>query len=381
MRSKLVMAVVGTLLLAGVAACGDSKASSSSGDSSSGDSVAVEAAQGEIVEASTPLTFTPPGPALDASKSAGSSIHIVALNLQVPLLAHIAEYATEIGDELDINVAVHNAANQVTGMQKGIQDAIDQDADALLILGVPVDLVRDALAKAKAAGIPVINVLNNPIDMDAPGQGAGEEFFAAVGTDLALGGRLIAEKAIVDTDGNANVLFIDSEGLSPQPPVSAAVKDTLAACSSCTLETKNVPVENWGTDITPLVVTALRADPSINYVITLFDSMAIFATAGVQQAGATGKVHVVSHNGGSAALALVKKGDIMTADPGVSEEWAGWAAIDQAMRGMQGLEPGDPMVPYLYLDTASVQDVDIDSERDVYGDSFVAGFTALWGLE
>lgn len=379
MRSKLVMAVVGTLLLAGATACGEDSTASSS--TTTGDSAAVEAAQAEIEEASTPLTFTAPGPPLDASKSRGSSIHVVALNLQVPLLSHISEYVSEVGVELGMKVSIHNADDQVTGMQKGIQDAIAQRADALLILGVPVDLVRSALQDAKAAGIPVINVLNNPIDMDAPGQGAGEEFYASVGTDLGLGGRLIAEKAIVDTDGQANVLFVDSEGLSPQPPVAAAVKETLGECGGCTLETKNVPVANWGTDITPLVVTSLRANPNINYVITLFDSMAIFATAGVQQAGAVGKVHVVSHNGGSAALSLVKKGDVMTADPGVSEEWAGWAALDQAMRGMQGLEPGDPMVPYLYLDTASVQDVDVEDERDVYGDPFVAGFRELWGLK
>ncbi|GAA3652747.1 hypothetical protein GCM10022237_10820 [Nocardioides ginsengisoli] len=377
MRSKLVTTVVGTVLALVLAACGQD----AGGASSKGDANAVQAAKKEIAAASAKLTFTPPGPPVDAAKARGKSIHIVAVNLAVPILAHVAQYVEKLGAELGIQVTVSNAEDQVTGMQQGIQVGINNKADVIAILGVPTALVADKLKAADKAGIHVINVLNNPIDLNAPGQGAGPEFWASVGTDLELGGRLIASKAVLDTDGKANVLFVDSEGLAPEPPVVKGIKQVLGACKGCTLQTKNVPLADWGTQITPLVVTSIRANPNLNYVITLFDGMAIFATAGVQQAGAVNKVHVVSHNGGSAALALVKQGDIFTADPGVSEEWSAWATVDQSMRAMLGMEPGNPLVPYLYLDTAAVKDIDVTQERDVYGDSFIPGFRKLWGLE
>ncbi|MGW4822790.1 sugar ABC transporter substrate-binding protein [Streptomyces sp. NPDC004227] len=377
MRSKLVTTVVGTVLALVLAACGQD----AGGTSGKGDAEAVNAAKAEIEAASAALTFTPPGPPLDAAKARGKSIHIVAVNLAVPILAHVAKYVEELGSELGIKVTVSNAEDQVTGMQQGIQVAINGKADVIAILGVPTDLVRDKLRDADKAGIPVINVLNNPIDLKAPGQGAGPEFWASVGTDLELGGRLIASKTVLDTDGKANVLFVDSEGLAPEPPVVKGIKQVLDACKGCTLQTKNVPLADWGTQITPLVVTSIRANPNLNYIITLFDGMAIFATAGVQQAGAVNKVHVVSHNGGSAALALVRQGDVFTADPGVSEEWSAWATVDQAMRAMLGMQPANPLVPYLYLDTAAVKDIDVTKERDVYGDSFIPGFRKLWGLK
>ncbi|MBO9521318.1 MAG: sugar ABC transporter substrate-binding protein [Nocardioidaceae bacterium] len=378
MRSKLVMPALAVVLAIVLAACGSS---SGGGDTSGkGDTAAVDAAKTATEAASAELTFTAPGPAIDAAKARGKSIHIVAVNLAVPILAHVAKYVKEVGATLGIKVTVSNADDQVTGMQQGIQVGITQKSDVILILGVPTDLVRDKLRDAKAAGIPVINVLNNPIDMNAPGQGAGEEFYASVGTDLELGGRLIASKAVLDTNGKANVLFVDSEGLAPEPPVVKGIKEVLEACKGCKLQVKNVPLADWGTQITPLVVTSIRANPNLNYVLTLFDGMAIFATAGVQQAGAVGKVHVSSHNGGSAGLALVKQGDVFTADPGVSEEWSAWATVDQSMRAMLKLPPGNPLVPYRYLDTAMLKDIDVNDERAVYGDSFIEGFKKLWGI-
>ncbi len=44
-------------------------------------------------------------------------------------------------------------------------------------------------------------------------------------------------------------------------------------CRDCRQKVINVPVVDWGTRITPNVQAALLADPAVNYIIVIYDSM------------------------------------------------------------------------------------------------------------
>lgn len=344
------------------------------------DSALIQEAQAAITAAAEPLTFTPPGPAIDASLAEGKTVHVVAVDLAVPALAAVNDHLAEVADELGVTVTVANAESQVNKMQQGLRQGIDQKADGIVLLGVPADLVRPALNEAQEGGIAVVNVLNSQPDPGAEGQGAGPGFFATVAPDYRLGGQLAAYKAVLDTNGTAEAVLIDSKGLQPAPSVAGGIKEVLEKCEGCSLEEKDVPLAQWGVDITPLVVSTIRSNPELDYVLPIFDGMGIFAAAGVQQAGSSGKVKVASFNGSAAALALVKQGDVFTADPGQSNEWAAWATMDQVIRGILGEAPADPVLPVRYLDTQAMADMEAEDERAVYGDDFVDGYRQLWGL-
>ena len=53
--------------------------------------------------------------------------------------------------------------------------------------------------------------------------------------------------------------------------------------------------------------------------------------------------------------------------------------VNQVMRGMLGLEPGDPVVPTRYLTADVVKESGTD-QTDIFGDAYVDGFKTLWGL-
>jgi ribose transport system substrate-binding protein len=93
---------------------------------------------------------------------------------------------------------------------------------------------------------------------------------------------------------------------------------------------------------------------------------------------------MASFNGTAAALDLVAQGDIMVADPAQNNEWAAWAAMDQALRGMLDLEPADPVLPIRYVGTDDLDGVDTSSQTAVtealFGTGFRDGFLKLWGL-
>jgi ribose transport system substrate-binding protein len=110
--------------------------------------------------------------------------------------------------------------------------------------------------------------------------------------------------------------------------------------------------------------------------------MAIFATAGVNQAGAGDRVKVAAFNGSTAALKLIKDGDVLAADAGQPSQWQGWHVLDQIMRGMLKEDPGNPEMPIRYFDDENLSDLDPEDEAALYGNpDFEGGFKELWGLQ
>ena len=119
-------------------------------------------------------------------------------------------------------------------------------------------------------------------------------------------------------------------------------------CPDCKAKVVNVPVTDWTSKISPETQSALRADPTINWILPIYDSMSLFAQSGVTAAGATGKVHIASYNGTPAVLKLIQDGDIMSMDVGENITWLGWAAMDTAGRVLTGQQPipdGDEKTP------------------------------------
>jgi ribose transport system substrate-binding protein len=108
--------------------------------------------------------------------------------------------------------------------------------------------------------------------------------------------------------------------------------------------------------------------------------MAIFVVPAVQQSGVK-TVHVVTFNASSAVLQDIQQGTIVTADPGQDNTWIGWASIDQAMRGILGLKPANPIQPVRYFDKSNLRGITVTNESELFGSpAFRQGFMKLWGL-
>jgi ribose transport system substrate-binding protein len=372
------MLAAGALAAAG---CGSSdKSSAQSGDTAkagAAETGIVAEARKAIDAAKQPLHFKAPGPQIDASKVKGKAFFVISVDQRVPTLAAAAKAMQEAGATAGLKVTVFDAKANVSRMQQGVTQAAGQKAGAIALLGIPTALVAD---KLKSAGIPAVAVLNNDPQADAPGQGAGEGVFATSAPPYSEAGRLLAYKAILDTNGKANVVVFNSKGIDPAPPTMSGIEGVLKRCSGCRYTTNDTPLADWSTKLTPLAQSEIRRNPKANYLLPLFDGMGLFAATGVRQAGAAGKVKLAAFNGVPAGLELVQKGDVFTADPGQSNEWVGWHAVDQAMRGMLGLDPAEPVVPLRFFDADSLKGLDVNDESSLYGSEFKAGYRGLWGV-
>lgn len=127
--------------------------------------------------------------------------------------------------------------------------------------------------------------------------------------------------------------------------------------------------------------SALLADPSINYVLPIYDSMSQFVVPGLRIAGAT-DVGIASFNGTPFVLDMIRE-DTVQMDVGESLGWAGYAAVDAQMRLLCGLPVPESLgIPLLIFDAANVETAGVPADFDSgYGDSHLAGFRALWMLD
>ena len=371
----LLAAAVLALLVAG---CGGDD--DDGGGGGGGGGAVVDEAQQRIDGAKQPLSFQPPGPAIDASQAAGQTLALVIVDERVPTLASAADSAEEAAQVAGIQTMRFDAQSQVNRMQQGIAQAISQ-ADAIALLGIPILAVQPSLQEARNAGIPTISVLNNQPEVNAPGQGAGPLVYASSAPDYRGGGALVASKAIVDTDGEANLEIFNTEEITPSTAVVEGMRSVLDGCSGCTVSENSTPLAEWSTALTGKSQDVIRSNPELNYILPIFDNMAIFITAGIEQAGAGDRVNDASINGTPAALQLIQDGEVFTADVGQPNAWLGWHVVDQGLRGMLGLKPSDPAIPIRFLDKESLEGVDVEDLDAPYGDNlgYEEGFKQLWG--
>ena len=389
----------GSLALAGgltvmsmvVAACGSSSSSSSTATTagSSGASTTtatkvdiVAQAKAEIAKYTSVPTFTAPGPAIDTSKLRGKTILVVEHDTVANALVEITKGIQGAGQLLGITVDTFNGQSTVSTIEQGIQQGINQKVGAIILVGVATSLVPSSIAAANAAKIPVVGVITGQPDTSAPGQGFGQGLFGASGPSYVDLGKLVADTAIVNSNGSAVNSAVITFDNPIGPAVIKGINSVFSSCSNCkVLTTQDIEPQYWPTKVAGAVSSMIQANPNLNYILPVADTIGIFATAGVSQSGASGKVSVISDDGSSAGtLGLVQKGPIYLADPGYSAPWAGWEAMDQALRAMSGMQPGNPVVPIRYVNKSNLAGLDLKDLTNVFGNAYVAGYKALWGL-
>ena len=232
---------------------------------------------------------------------------------------------------------------------------------------------------AKKAGIPVVashysgmeqteQVLKNA-DHDIP-------------IDYKKAGELLVDWAVVSTKGDMNALVLIASGPLSTDSMVSGITEELTHCDKCKTKTIDVPNVDWATKITPAVQSALLADPTINYIIVIYDSMSQFVVPAVTITGATDRVKIAAFNGTPFVLGLVQQGKVEM-DIGENLNWIGSAIMDAEMRLVCGLEPiHDPKIPFYIFDASNAKDAGTPPELSKgYGDAYADGYSKLWMLK
>jgi ribose transport system substrate-binding protein len=323
------------------------------------------------------------GEAFDASKASGKTIFSIQENSTNPFTNTIVEGMKEVAGKAGVKIIDYPNQGQRTQWIQGIQQAIARKVDAIVVSGGTIGPIyfKEQAAAAERAGIPIITVVDRDLTQDAEPNTA-----ARVGQPYAEAARLDVDWIIKQTNCKANVLVLTTNELIAGDINSEAAKDEFAKYCGDGCKTKfvNVPLSQWATKIPTTVQTEVSSNPNLNYVFPLYDAMSQFAVPAIQVGGGINRVKVASFNGTPGILRMIQTGDTVEMIVGENETHLGYAAMDQAMRLMTGVDPiadGDYGIPLRVFDDSNVDEAGNPPKYGVgYGDAWRNGFLEAWGL-
>jgi ribose transport system substrate-binding protein len=326
-----------------------------------------------------PSSFTPPGPAFDASKTKGKTVYGILL-LAVPF-AQINKAGYEAGlNAAGVKLVALDGKAQVQETSRAIEQAIAQNADLILVETLPGKLFAPDFAKAKAKGIPVIMVENQDPGKRLPD----EPKSVTTGCDQChrCVGKIMADFAVADSGDNGKIVIVwsaDIPGIG-QPQLDGIKSELKRLGSKLQVEIKNVPIARWNSDLPTLTQTIVR-DTNVKYLLPLYDGMVLLMLPSIHAANAQNRVKVVTFNATPSVLESMKKGDIIAADFGASPEQFGWAWADQTLRVLSGVPPvSDVKLPIRLFTRNNIDSINLKAQQQTwYGNvDFGTAYKKLW---
>jgi len=333
-----------------------------------------------IAKHQTMPVFTPPGEAFDAKTCmANKKVLSIPISMTIPFNVELQKAMATAAKDVGFTYTTWDNQLKPDQWMQGISQAISQKYDVVdLAGGLNPEWVGPQLGEARAAGVKVTTT-----HLYDATQTAAKSVDYSGKVNYTEAGKLLAAWAFVQTGGKPDVLIIGSSDVLPSIPFVKAIQDELKTlCPECKQTHLDVPVSDWATKIQPGTQSALLADPGLNYILPIYDSMSQFVIPAMRITGVEGSVQLASFNGTPFILDMVRNGQVQM-DIGESLGWAGYAAIDNIMRMLCGQpEVAKLNVPLLIFDKNNVKTAGVPANfNDGYGDSYLDGFHTLWKLK
>jgi ribose transport system substrate-binding protein len=335
-----------------------------------------------IIDAHSQMpAFTPPGPPFDARKCmAGKSLLSIPTSSAIPFVDGIESSMGTVAKQVGFKFSQWKNQGRPTQWVQGMAFGTDNKFTGIdLMGGIIPNALAPQVAAANKAGVKVFAThysdTTQPVD-------------PAVAVTLRIPfhevGEIIANWITLKSGGKANVLIVGSSDILPSKPYADMLGKTLdTVCGpGCKHRYVTVTVADWSTKIQTTVQSSLIADPTINYIVPLYDSMSQFVIPALTITGHRKDVKIATFNGTPFIIDMVRRGDVEM-DVGESLGWIARSILDGEMRNMCGLPSiGQTLyVPLYIFSGANAKDAGIPANFDQgYGDKHVAGYEALWGM-
>ena len=321
--------------------------------------------------------FVAPGKPFDARACmAESSIFTIPASSAIPFITTIANHKAALAETLGFEHMVWENQGNPTQWIQGIEHAVNNGFDLVsLLAGADPRFFQPQVTAAQAAGVKVVTSHLTGLEQDAP---AGVDGATAI--DYRKAGELMADWTISRTGGAVNALVVVSnEALSTDSIVAGLTEAFDTRCPDCVYEIVNVPIVDWATRIQPTVAGALQANPDLNYVIPIYDSMSTFVTPAIAIAGRGEDVKVATFNGTPFVLDMIRDGTVEM-NIGENLDWIAHAMLDAEMRLLCGQDAiRDSKVPLRVFSAENIGEVGEPADAAMgYGDAYVQGYRDLW---
>lgn len=345
------------------------------------DQAGIDRAKERLAAYSQKPVFEAPGEPFDIKSCvAGKKMLAIPNSSANPFLKGIIDRMKAVGSDIGFEVAEWENQGQPSQWVQGFDFAVRDKFDVInLISGISPDTVEPQVKAASDAGVKVTTShFYDPSFEPNP----------LLSSSLPVGfneiGKILANWTTVNTDGKAKIALIVSREVPPTIPlVDGFMSELKENCPDCeVVQEINVGVAEWGTKIQTSVQSTLQANPEIDVVIPIYDSMSQFVVPALRLTGKLGKVKVATFNGTPFVLDFIQQGAV-SMDIGESLDWIAYATVDANARDLCGLPVPEKLnVPFYIFDKDNVASAGSPAQFDTgYGDAYKSGFRTLWGME
>lgn len=262
-------------------------------------------------------------------------VALVLKTLNSPFFIDMQKGAQEAAGKAGLDLVVQAAEREVDvdKQMQILENLIQTGVKALLVTPSGSREIVPAIAKANAAGIPVV-VLDTRVD-PAAAKEAGIKVATFVGSDNYEGGKIAGQHLAQATGGKAVVAILEGipghetgdsrlrgfkEAVSPHPGIKIVASQPA----------------NWERDLGFNVFqNMLQAHPEIDAVFACNDMMALGAMEAIAAAGKTGKIRVFGFDAVDDARKAIEAGTMIGSVAQFPAEM-GRVAVESAAKILKG---------------------------------------------
>jgi ribose transport system substrate-binding protein len=329
--------------------------------------------------------YPPEGPPV--KPASGKNIWLIAIDNSLEVQQLENEAVQEAADKLGWRLHIVNGKSQTSEQLTGVQQAIADNADAIMLSYIDCGPLTSGIKQAHAKGIKVIGIESRPcedpelIDWNLTYNG-GLDFQSWLRDQY---GAAQGDWIVAKTKGQAKAIMLhQTDSLAAELPYIGA-RAAIEKCKTCEI----VEVVDFvGTDLGPplqqKVAQALNSNPDANAITYPYDQVATGGGVSAAVRASGREIFAAGGEGSVPGIKLIREGNAgMDMCTGYASGWEGLMAVDAAIRLFAGRDPGE-------LDSGSgTQACDKDHNLPPDGQSFQAGLTIpytqtfyeMWGIE
>ncbi|MER6775711.1 substrate-binding domain-containing protein [Streptomyces sp. NPDC000659] len=336
---------------AALAGCGGGGSPNATGSSTAGCPAVLQEAEATVRRAeSTDTAWN--GPTTGPRAVPGKTLVYVAQTMTNPGVAGVAKGVREAARTIGWNVRVIDGEGTPAGIQAALSQAVTLRPQGIVIGGFDPRLTSQQVARAEAAGIPLIGWHA----VSTPGPSTDPRLFTNVTTKVEEVAKASADWVIARSDGAAGVVVFTDDSIPFAGTKSKLVEQRLAACPGVELLAhKNIPIPD-ASRRTPQEVASLlsRFGKRWTYSVAIndlyFDDAApAFRAAG--KPGAGPPFNIGAGDGDPSAFRRINSGQFQAATVPEPLSQQGWQVVDEFNRAFAG-RPASGYVAPVHIATA-----------------------------
>ncbi len=316
----------------------------------------------------------------------GKNVWVISTGQSIEAAVNAAAAMQEAGRTLEWDVTVFDGRFDSSRQLSGIEQALADKADGIVLLYVDCPAVKAGLQQAEAAGIAVVGIQSQECDPALESHRiryAGHRDFVTYLSHVFGGTQ--AKWVIAKTGGAAKtIVTAETDLFSTRVTYDPGITEEFEKCPTCEIvDTVEFVGSEFGPPLQEKIEQSLNQHPEANSFIAAYDAVLTGGggAAALRGSGRLDELAVMGGEGSKPGIELLYNRAGMDACVGTPTAWEGYAAMMSLARVFAGQDPerGDSGI--------GAQVCDADHNLPPKGEGyrapidFVAAYHQLWGVK